>query len=59
MFPAMMILVNLARRFWRQPEPAEVPPPRFDFSEARDAYEAHATATDDVRSMRKTFRLRR
>ena len=60
MFPAMMILGNLARRFWHQPEPAEPPPPpRFDFSEARDAYEHHASPTDGMRNTRSFFRKRR
>ncbi len=59
MFPAMMILGNLARRLWRTPPAPVEDTPRFDFSDARDAYEAHATATDDVRSMRKTFSRRR
>lgn len=59
MFPAMMILGNLARGLWRtEPAPVEAPP-RFDFSEARDAYEQHATATNDMRSTRNTFRRRR
>jgi hypothetical protein len=64
MFPAMMILGNLARRMWRPAAQAHVPEhgaesPRFDFSDARDAYEQHATATDDMRAARSVFRKRR
>jgi hypothetical protein len=54
MFPAMMILSNLTRRIWRRPN-VIVAAPRFDFSDARSAYEQHATATADVRSTRALF----
>lgn len=59
MFPAMMILGNLYRRLWRQTAAPAKDAPRFDFSDARDAYEAHTKATDDVRSTRAQFRKRR
>lgn len=64
MFPAMMILNNLARRMWRPAAPAPAPAPneespRFDFSDARDAYEQHAPVKDDIRAARPVFRTRR
>ncbi len=62
MFPAMMILNNLARRMWRpsaQPTAPNEESPRFDFSDARDAYERHATVTDDIRASPPVFRKRR
>ena len=59
MFPAMLILGNLAGRIWRRPASPSAEPPRFDFSEARDAYEQHATPTDDLRPVRTMFSKRR
>jgi hypothetical protein len=59
MFPAMLILGNLANRICRRPASPSAEPPRFDFSEARDAYEAHATPTDDLRPVRAMFSKRR
>lgn len=59
MFPAMMILGNLYRRLWRQTAAPVEDTPRFDFSDARDAYEQHATATEDMRTTRAQFRTRR
>lgn len=61
MFPAMLILTNLADRFGKalsRRQDETVIAPRFDFSDARDAYEHHATPTEDMRRTRFQFRKR-